>query len=621
MYFRNAMLHRTRFQVYRKSINMITQSALYPPQPATTRASSTFISYDAVNNRIAYASGKGIVIRSLDFKHSPVLFTKHTFTTTVATFSPSGYYIASGDESGQVKIWDTSIRDGFDQPVVKSEFQILGGPIRSIAWDADSSRVIAVGQGKDKFGHCFTWDSGNSIGEIQGHSETINDVTIRPVRPYRAATVGDDKAMVFFNGPPFKFDKSVRGNHTNSVRAVKFSPDGQWLVSVGSDRSIVIYDGKTGEFVRKIENAHDGGIFGISWFPDSSSFVTASADNTLKRWKDFEQVHVYTANDSVAVDYQQVGVVVTKEFVVSLSLNGNINLFKHDETAPHVTYGHQSSLTAALVTGATAITGGSDGSLMEWKVENTKVNEVPAPLGKQSDKHGNYVTSIVSAGNAIVSTGWDDKLKVWVDGQVTHTLEFDAQPKQVIYNGNLIILFESKIEVYSDYKLANSVSLTFPASCMDLAGTKLLVNNQAANKVEEYDIGTLLHTRSYPVLRAAPTLIKVSPDGEYAAIADNTGKYTLYKTDDLSVVTTRWAFHSSRVNDAQWTADSKFLISGGLDSGLFLYSVERPSKVLKFPLAHQNGVTGLAWLGEDSFVSTGMDGAVKAWSVDFSAYK
>lgn len=51
----------------------------------------------------------------------------------------------------------------FEQPYIKSEFQILAGPIKSIAWDADNSRVIAVGQGKDKFGHCFTWDSGNSI--------------------------------------------------------------------------------------------------------------------------------------------------------------------------------------------------------------------------------------------------------------------------------------------------------------------------------------------------------------------------------------------------------------------------------------------------------------------------
>ena len=86
----------------------------------------------------------------------------------------------------------------------------MSGPIRSIAWDADNSRIIAVGQGKEKFGHAFSWDSGNSIGDIQGHSSPINAVDIKPQRPYRAATVGDDHALVFFTGPPFKFDKSLR---------------------------------------------------------------------------------------------------------------------------------------------------------------------------------------------------------------------------------------------------------------------------------------------------------------------------------------------------------------------------------------------------------------------------
>lgn len=231
---------------------MITQTSLYPPQPSTARALSAFISYDSQNNRITYASGRSIVVRSLDGDRLPVQFTKHTFPTTVATFSPSGNYIASGDESGNVKIWDSSVygkEEGlYEQPVVKAEYQILSGPIRSIAWDGDNQRVIAVGEGKDQFGHCFTWDSGNSVGEIQGHSTVINAVDIKPQRPYRAATVSADKALVFYNGPPFKFDKSVRGRHKNVIRDVKFSPDGKWLVSVGSDRTIVVYDGKTGRF-------------------------------------------------------------------------------------------------------------------------------------------------------------------------------------------------------------------------------------------------------------------------------------------------------------------------------------------------------------------------------------
>ncbi|SGZ48112.1 CIC11C00000003899 [Sungouiella intermedia] len=617
---------------------MISQTQLNPPQPSTTRATSTPISYDATNNRIAYASGKSIIVRSLDphAKLEPTQFTKHTVTTTVATFSPSGNYIASGDESGLVKIWDSSVygkENTFEQPIIKSEFQILSGPIKSIAWDADNTRVIAVGQGKDQFGHCFTWDSGNSIGEIQGHSETINAVDIKPQRPYRAATVGDDKALVFYTGPPFKFDKSLRGNHTNSVRAVKFSPDGKYLVSVGSDRVIVAYDGKTGELIKKIENAHDGGIFGVSWLADSTGFVTCSADNTLKLWnaESLDLTFTYTIFSPSTVDTQQVGVVVTKDYVVSLSLNGNLNFFKYDSSSPDkIVYGHQRALTALGVHQKTLITGGSDGSLQQWNIEGNRLDPVTLLFGKAHEKHSNYVTSIVSNGENVITAGWDDTLKLWNGETLEKTVNLTGQPKLIAVNDEdqIIVLFENKIEVF-DGSLASigSLELQFPASAVALIpGTsKILVNNTTSNRVEEYDVsGSISHSRSYPTLRGPPTLIKVSPDGQYAAVAENTGKYTLYSTKDASAVTTRWAFHSSKANDAAWTSDSKYIVSGGLDCGLFVYSVGRPAKVLKQQLAHQTGVTGVEWIDysgdKGTFVSTGLDGVVKTWNVDFSVY-
>lgn len=613
---------------------MITQTDLHPPQPATTRGQATALSYDAANNRVAYAAGKLVVVRSLDAHAElrPLQFTKHTHAATAAAFSPSGNYVASGDEAGFVKIWDTSVHGerGFEHPNIKSEFPVLSGPVRAIAWDADGARVIAVGQGKEKFGHCFTWDLGNSIGEIQGHSEPINAVDIKPQRPYRAATGGDDKAVVFFTGPPFKFDKSLRNHHASSVRAVKFSPDGAHLVSVGSDRMLVLYDGKTGEYVRLREHAHDGGIFGVAWLPDSSGFVTASADNTLKTWDvELAETAQYVVHAPPTVDNQQVGVAATKDGFVSLSLNGNINVFEPGTSAPvRVLQGHQKAITAVATVGNTVLSGGADGTLFRWAVQDAKVDPVPHVFGLAN--HSNYVLSVSTFGDLVLTTGWDDKLKVWKDGALTQTVALDGQPKGVaIVNDAVVVLLENKIRVYdSAFAPAASGPLNFAAASISpVAGTlSVLVANESDKQVEEFNVSasSVEYVRSYPTLRAAPTLVRVSPDGQYAAVAENTGKYTLYSTKDASAVTTRWAFHSSRVNDAQWTPDSKYLLSGGLDTGIFIYSVAKPSKVLKAQLTHQTGVSGLLWLDYDgakgAFVSTGLDGVIKSWTADFGAY-
>jgi WD40 repeat protein len=65
----------------------------------------------------------------------------------VARFSPSGYYVASGDAQGNVRVWDaTNPVEG----VLKLATRPLGGKINDLAWDGESKRIIVGGEGKGK---------------------------------------------------------------------------------------------------------------------------------------------------------------------------------------------------------------------------------------------------------------------------------------------------------------------------------------------------------------------------------------------------------------------------------------------------------------------------------------
>jgi WD40 repeat protein len=141
----------------------------------------------------------------------------------------------------------------------KGEYSIIAGRINDIAWDGDSQRIIAVGDGRERFGHCITADSGNSCGEVSGNSAQINAVSIRQQRPIRAATASDDTSMVFYHGVPFKFNTKLQDQHNKYIYGTSFNPDGSSLVSVGSDKRIWLYDGKTGEPQKQIgEGEHTG---------------------------------------------------------------------------------------------------------------------------------------------------------------------------------------------------------------------------------------------------------------------------------------------------------------------------------------------------------------------------
>jgi hypothetical protein len=51
------------------------------------------------------------------------------------------------DVAGNVRVWDATQ----ETHILKNEVKVLSGAIKDISWDADSQRVIAVGEGKERF--------------------------------------------------------------------------------------------------------------------------------------------------------------------------------------------------------------------------------------------------------------------------------------------------------------------------------------------------------------------------------------------------------------------------------------------------------------------------------------
>jgi WD40 repeat protein len=106
------------------------------------------------------------------------------------------------------------------------------------------------------------FDSGSSVGEISGHAKLLLSCDFKQTRPYRVATASEDSQVGWFEGPPFKFKSSLK-DHTKFVNCVRFSPDGNKVITVGSDKMGFIYDAKTGEPTSKLDTT-DGHSMGTS---------------------------------------------------------------------------------------------------------------------------------------------------------------------------------------------------------------------------------------------------------------------------------------------------------------------------------------------------------------------
>jgi WD40 repeat protein len=524
-----------------------------------------------------------------------------------------------------VRVWDA-----IEAVNTKGEYPVISGRINDLAWDGDSQRIIAVGDGRERFGHCFTADSGNSVGEISGHSKVVNSVAVRGMRPLRAATVSDDGSMCFLHGAPFKFANKSSGVHVGFVYGTAFSPDGSLLVTVGADRKIQLYDGKTGEPTKAIgDGVHTGSIFAVSWAKDSKRFVTASADQTIRTWDvdSGKNLHTWRFGDegSVSIPDQQVGVVWphgrSDGLIISLNLDGDLNYLVESSTKPiKVVQGHNKSVTALAAAldgkGQTLVTGSFDGKVCSWDV----VTGTGVAVDGQT--HTNQISGFAATPGRVYSVGWDDTLRIVDESANTFagsSLKLSAQPKGVAASdGRVIVALASGVAVYYKDQLVGETKTDYTPTAAAVDGSLVAIGADN-NSVQIYKLDSsnkLTLAEKLQNSTAQISTLSFSKDGKHLAAGNSSGKIVVYNTSTWQVATDRWSAHTARVTSIAWNDEGTHAVSGGLDTNVFVWSLAKPGSRVKALNSHKDGVNGVAWVdGGKKVASSGGDAAVKIWKV------
>ena len=122
--------------------------------PRTERGQPIVLDKDPKGETFLYCHGNSVIIRNLASPQMSDIYTQHSCQVgtsspplrtiyyclysqvNVAKYSPSGFYIASADKSGKVRIWDTVNKEH----ILKNEFQPISGPIKDLAWSSDNQR-------------------------------------------------------------------------------------------------------------------------------------------------------------------------------------------------------------------------------------------------------------------------------------------------------------------------------------------------------------------------------------------------------------------------------------------------------------------------------------------------
>ncbi|KAI7887352.1 WD40 repeat-like protein [Lichtheimia hyalospora FSU 10163] len=598
------------------------------PLPQTNRGESIKLGKDPKGKNFLYTNGKSVFIRDIENPTLATEYVGHNAQATVARYSPSGFYIASGDAHGNVRIWDTVN----EEHILKNEIRPVSGKISDIAWDSESKRLIAVGEGKERFGHAFAFDTLSSVGEITGHSKIVNSVSIRQQRPFRAVTASDDMTVVFYHGVPFKYNKTIR-DHTRFIHAVEFSPSGDHFVSVGADGKIFLYDGKSGDKIDELtsDSSHTGSIFSVSWSPDSTHLLTSSGDCTAKIWDVAAKSVVNTFEFGSEIDHQQVGNLWQDDWLLSTSLSGEINyLDKNSGKVSRSVNGHAKGVTALAVTSDDTLFSGSyDGRVFSWSLgsDGDKTQAVPLEGGD----HSNQVVAIQVQDTKILSAGMDDVIRT---GDVSsksfngNVISTGALPNSLALasNGTSVVATSENVQVYdgqgSKVVELDNLGYTPSTASIDAQGKVVFVGGKD-NKVHSYTLdGQSLSPRQEIGNHLGYiSAIAPHPSGEFVAVGDSVGKIFLYQVETGKAVVQTWVFHSARITGLAWSKCGNFLVSGSIDTNVYVWNREKPFKKQAIKNAHVDAVNSVGFLNNSSddskinVVSVGQDAAVRVWEV------
>lgn len=556
-----------------------------------------------------------------------MVYSEHAHAVKVAKFSPTGKYVASGDAAGKVRVWAWTT----PEHSLKVEVPALGADVEDLAWDAESKRLLAVGGGQTK-AKAFAWDTGSNLADVVPHAKKALTCDLRPVRPFRMVTGGEDMSLQWYEGgPPFKYARALK-DHANFVNCARFSPDGARLLTVSADKAGIVWDGEGATVVGRLDAAagHAGGVYAVAWRADSRAAVTAGGDKAVKVWDLSGPGPVFPCTATYVVgarpeDMQQaVAWPAGGAVIVSASLDGTLNFFDAANVAAGPTRrlgGHQAPPTALAIDRATGrlFTGCAGGRVVAWAPAD-EARAVFSPAPATGDVPAKKVAGVSVAGGVLAVVSWDDKARVGdaATGALAAAVPCGGQPKGVAVNpacpSAVLVVTGAAVLLLRGGKVASTTPAPWGPTCVDVAPSGAFAAVGGADKRVHFfalapDGSVTGESGATGEAPAAVSAVAVAPDSRSVAAGDAGREVRLYDAATREVtVSSRWMNHTTRVTGLAWAPSGARLASVSTDRRLCVWAPGADSPLLSLDLAHPQPFVACAWASEAELWTLGADG-------------
>lgn len=423
-------------------------------------------------------------------------------------------------------------------------------------------------------GRVVCWQAGAERWE-ETFDDLVNDVRVDPSGRRVAVAVADRNTFVLDVATGARLD--VLGPHGDDVNAVRWSPDGERLVSVMDHLDTVVRvwaRGGDGRWESTPLVGHRSGVFAAAFDPTGRYLATVAEDATGRIWdlSTGDQVHVLEhPGDPEAMDWSPDGSVV--------------------------------------------VTGCDDGVARVWDpVTGELVRELAEARAAVRFLRFDH------SGRRLLAGAYDATLRVYECDGWTVPDEFTGPfqwERAACFTTDGIVIggFTGAPFVFPRGEGELPV-LTYGINALDVAGDRLLAGR---------DDGAVVDVLRSAVLARHDTIVntvRASPDRSVVASADYRGIVRLTPIGGGASYATR-ADGGGPINSIVWHPSGTQLFTGGYDGVVRRWTVDGgvPQCAEQW-VAHHGPIKSLAWSGATGLLVAGSsDGTLSAWDGPTEAWR
>ncbi|MBX2843447.1 MAG: caspase family protein [Flammeovirgaceae bacterium] len=265
-------------------------------------------------NLISGGADKSVKIWNLGKDGNPISLNSHRKGVFSIAYNKQRNLIASGSGDGTVMLWNSETGRSLDTLIgnTKSYFE----PAWGLDFSLDGKYLVSGGHNNA----LKVWQVENGscrpLNMVKVDAGAVRAVKISPNGQY-IATAGGDHTIKVWSGGGRNLNFELKG-HQNEVMCLSYSPDGRYLVSGSRDKTIKIWDSKSGKLVKTLKG-HTGDINALSFSGNGKFLVSGGDDSQLKLWDFNKQRELATF---IISENEQDYVVITKRGYFEGSMEG-----------------------------------------------------------------------------------------------------------------------------------------------------------------------------------------------------------------------------------------------------------------------------------------------------------